>query len=105
MKEAFCSLKTNKSSGYCNINFNVVKKCFGEINKRLKHLLNLSIENGLFPDKMEIAKVIPLFKNCDPENITNYHPISVLPCFSKVLERIMYKYLSVIFMRNTDIYA
>ena len=46
---------------------------------------------------MKIAKVIPLFKNSDPENITNYHPISVLPCFSKVLERIrynrLYKYL------------
>ena len=42
---------------------------------------------------MEIAKVIPLFKNGDPENITNYRPISVLPCFSKVLERIMYNRL------------
>ena len=42
---------------------------------------------------MKIAKVIPLFKNGDPENITNYGPISVLSCFSKVLERIMYNRL------------
>ena len=42
---------------------------------------------------MKIAKVIPLFKNGDPENITNYRPISVLPCFSKVVERIMYNRL------------
>ena len=42
---------------------------------------------------MKIAKVIPFFKNADPENITNYCPISVLPCFSKVLERIMYNRL------------
>ena len=38
---------------------------------------------------MKIVKVIPLFKNDDPDNITNYRPISVLPCFSRVLERIM----------------
>ena len=42
---------------------------------------------------MKIAKVIPLFKNTDPENITNYHPVSVLPCFSKVLKHIMYNWL------------
>ena len=47
---------------------------------------------------MKVAKVIPLFKNGDPENITNYRPIYVLPYFSRVLEHIMYnrlyKYLS-----------
>ena len=42
---------------------------------------------------MKIAKVIPILKNSDPENTTIYPPISVLPCFSKVLERIMYNQL------------
>ena len=93
LKEAFFSLKTKKSPGYDDINFNVVKKCFGEINEPLKHLFNLSLENGIFPEKMKIAKVTPLFKNDDPENITNYCPISLLPCFSKVLQRIMYNQL------------
>ena len=93
LKEAFFSLKTNKCPGYDDMNFNFAKKCFEEINEPLKHLFNLSLENGIFPEKMKIAKVIPLFKNGDPENITNYRPISVLPCFSKVLERIMYNRL------------
>ena len=97
LREAFSSLKTNTSPAYDNITFNVVKKSFGEINEPLKHLFNLSLENGIFPEKMKIAKVIPLFKNGDPENIKNYRPISVLPCFSKVLECIkynrLYKYL------------
>ena len=43
--------------------------------------------------KTKIVKIIPLFKNGDPENITNYRPISLLPWFSKVLERIMYNRL------------
>ena len=93
LKEVFFSWKTNKSPGYDDINFNVLKKCFGEINEPLKQLFNLSLENGIFPEKMKIAKVIPLFKNGAPENIANYRPISVLPCFSKVLERIMYNWL------------
>ena len=90
LKEAFFSFKTNKSPGYDDISFNVVKKCFGEINEPLKHLFNLPLENGIFPEKMKIAKVIPLFENGDPENITNYRPIAVISCFSKVLEGIMY---------------
>ena len=35
----------------------------------------------------------PLFKGGDPSNISNYRPISVLPCSSKILERIMYNRL------------
>ena len=67
----------------------LLRKCIGEINEPLKHLFNVSLENGIFPEKMKIAKVIPLFKNGNFENITNYRPVSVLPCFSKVFERIM----------------
>ena len=48
---------------------------------------------GFFLKKMKIAKIIPLFKNGDPESITKYRPISLLPWFSKVLERIMYNRL------------
>ena len=50
----------------------------------------MSLESGIFPDKLNIARVIPLFKAGDPANISNYRPISVLPFFSKMLERIMY---------------
>ena len=49
----------NKSSGYYDINFNVVKKCFGKINEPLKYIFNLSLENEIFPEKMKIAKVTP----------------------------------------------
>ena len=87
------SLKTNKRRGCGDVDFNVVKKCFGEIYEPLKHLFNLSLENAIFPEKIKIVKVIQLFKNGDPENITNYRSISTLPCFSKVFQCIMYKRL------------
>ena len=39
---------------------------------------------------LKIAKVTPIFKAGDPSDVSNYRPISVLPAFSKILERIMY---------------
>ena len=65
----------------------------------LKYLFEMSLENGMFSDKLRISRLIPLFKAGDPVNIINYRPMSVLPCFSKMLEKIMYsrlyKYLTI----------
>ena len=69
------------------------KKCFSELNMSLKYLFETSLESGIFPEKVKIVRAIPLFKVGDPANISNYRPISVLPCFSKMLERIMYNRL------------
>ena len=62
-------------------------------------MLNLSSQNGTFPDQLKIARVTPLFSNRRGSNLKrNYKAISVLPCFSKILEKIMtnrlYKHLS-----------
>ena len=43
---------------------------------------------GLFPSKMKIAKVVPLFKSGEKGVFTNYIPISLLPQFSKILEKL-----------------
>ena len=37
-----------------------------------------------------MSKVLPIYKSDDKTNFTNYRPISILPCFSKFLENIMY---------------
>ena len=71
------------------MSFNVIKKCFGELCEPLKYLSNLSIVKGIFPDDLKIAKVTPIYKADNSSNVSNYRPISVLPCFSKMLERIM----------------
>ena len=53
-------------------------------------IVNESINLGIFSEKVKIAKVTPTFKSRKKELLTNYREISVLSCFSKILERIMY---------------
>ena len=43
-----------------------------------------------FPEELKLAKVTPIFKSGKNKHLTSYRPISVLPCFSKILERIMH---------------
>ena len=69
-----------------------------------KHIFNISLAKGVFPDKLKIARLTPIFKKGNNKLVTNYRPISVLTCFSKQLERIMYNCLYRFFVENNIIY-
>ena len=80
---------SNKMSTDCNdLDMKLVKKIIGGISKPLTHICNLSFQTGKFPNSMKTAKVIPLFKAGDRHNFTNYRPVSLLPQFSKILEKL-----------------
>lgn len=91
--KALKTLKPNKSAGFDEINVNVVLQVIELIFKPLKFIYNLSLQCGIFPQNLKIAKVIPLYKKGDRTEVSNYRPISILPCFSKILERIIYNRL------------
>ena len=91
LKDVFFSLKMNKSTVANEISFNVIKNCFGELCDILRYVFDLSLE--IFPDPLKIAKVTPVFKTDDLKEISNYLLISVLSCFSKIIERIMHNRL------------
>ena len=97
LKEALRStkrgLKLNKSPGYDNISLNVVNETSDIFFTPLKYIFNLSLQQGIFPENLKIAKVSLVYKKDEEFLLTNYGPISVLPCFSKLLERIMYNRL------------
>ena len=76
----------------------------GLIRGSLRYLFNLSIENGIFPDDLKIAKVTSIYKAVDKSGLSNYRPISVLSCFSKFLERIMYNHLHQYLTENKILY-
>ena len=66
------------------------KKVATEIPKPLSTIFNCSLKTGVVPEQLKIAKTIPIYKKEDVEIFSNYRPVSVLPCFSKILERLMF---------------
>ena len=67
-------------------------------------LFQLSPEKGVFPDDLKVAKVTPIYEAGDNSDISNYRPISVLPCFSKILERLIYNRLYKYLKENNILY-
>ena len=104
LKDPYFSLQFNKCSGYDDISFNVVRNCFGPLLKPLTHIFNLSLEKRTFSDDLNIAQVTPVFIAVDDSEIGNFRLISVLPCFSKKLERIMYNRLFKYLTANEVLY-
>ena len=82
-------LQNKKSSGPDIFNTKILKFISQEIAGPLSYIFNLSIDTGIFPDKMKVAKVIPILKKGDPLMLGNYRPISLLPVFSKVFEKLI----------------
>ena len=54
--------------------------------------VNESLLCGIFPEKLKLAKVTPVFKKGSTQDKDNYRPISVLSVFRKIFEKVMYKH-------------
>ena len=78
----------NKGSKLLDIHPSVLKENVDLFSLHFLQLYNLSIELAGFPDKMKIARVNPGHKSGPTEKIDNYRPISALPLFSKIFEKL-----------------
>ena len=88
------SLKNKTSSGHDGISINLLKYLSPALLKPLTLIINQSLITGLFPEKLKIGKVQPLFKKGDEERIKNYRPISLLTSISKVFEKVVFLQLT-----------
>lgn len=84
-------LSSNKSPGIDGISAFTLKAISDHISPVLTYIFNFSFEQGEFPQSLKTAVVVPLFKKGDTTNLNNYRPISLLSCFSKILEKIVKK--------------
>jgi len=96
------SLDETKSSGPCNIPISMIKMSKHYIAEPLSDICNKSFEDGIFPDINKVAKVIPVHKKGSKVEINNYRPISLLPIFSKIMEKVISIRLTT-FLTNNDI--
>ena len=83
------NLKASTSEGYDNVSTKLLKQTVKEVATPLAHIVNLSLSHGIFPNDMKLAKIVPIFKNGNTKLFNNYRPISILPAFSKILEKIV----------------
>ena len=81
-------LNASTASGLDDVSPKEVKAIANYIVKPT-HIFNLSFLTGIIPNALKIARVTPVYKANSKENFSNYRRISVLPCFSKVLEKLM----------------
>ena len=81
------------SAGWDELKPTVIKSIRHGISLPLRHICNLSFRTGIFPDELKIANMVPIFKSGDEMIFSNYRPVSVLPVFSKIIERLMYNRL------------
>ena len=82
-------LKPKLSSGIDYISNKLLIQIAPIIITPLHYLINLSLETGFIPKEMKIAKIVPIFKDGDCHNYTNYRPISLISSFAKLLEKIV----------------
>ena len=68
----------------------IIKSVGSHIASPFAHICNLSFSTGIFPSDMKTAKVTPIFKSDARDEFSNYRPISLLPNFSKILEKLMF---------------
>jgi hypothetical protein len=84
------SLKVKESYGYDGNTTKILKISAPIISSPLSYIFNKSMLSGIFLTRLKYATIKPILKNGDKKNVANYRPISLLPSFSKILEKIMY---------------
>ena len=82
-------LNEKKAAGFDGIRVPFVKKIAKFITPPLCHIINLSIDTSTFPDSLKLARVTPLYKTGSKNACENYRPISILPIFSKITEKLI----------------
>lgn len=103
IRKIVTKLKDN-APGYDSIPASVYKKSINVLAGSLVYLINLSLKNGIFPDLLKKANIIPLFKSGNESMVGNYRPVSLLTTVSKVFERIYYNRLSKFLKKHKLLY-
>jgi hypothetical protein len=78
------------SSGPDEIPGYLLVKCAHIITPPLTHIINISLNQGLFPSVLKISKIIPIYKKNSTHDPNNYRPIAITSSFSKIFEKIIY---------------
>ena len=79
------------------------KVCAAPLSEILAKLINQCFTNGYFPKCLKLAKVIPIFKGGNTQDLGNWRPISITPCIAKLIEKTCEKAFNILFGQTQHI--
>lgn len=83
------SLK-GKTPGFDKISYPILKHLPPNTSQHLIRLFNSILNTGVIPQQWKTSTIIPILKpNKDKTSVNSYRPISLIPCTSKILEKII----------------
>ena len=83
------TLKPNNSFGYDKISTKLLKITAPFISSPLNYICNEVLTKGIFPDRLKYSIIKLLYKKGNKKDVSHYRPISLLPSFSKILEKLI----------------
>ena len=90
LEEIVKTFENNKAS---DMSIFILKKCINYISGQLAGFFNHFITFGIFPDTLKLGKITRISKKGNPQLFDNYRPVSIIPIFSKIFEKVIYKRL------------
>ena len=88
------SMDPKKSKDMDGISLDLLKSIDSAIAKPLAHIFNLSLKKGIFPERLKVSRIVPIYKVGDKKICDNYRPISLVSTIAKILEKIVATKLS-----------
>ena len=98
--EIITIIKNFENGKASDIPVSVIKRTSFLISPMLSHLFNNCMRSGVFPTCLKVGKITPIFKKGDRELLKNYRPVSTLPIFGKIFEKIICSRLYNFFTSN-----
>ena len=82
------ALNIHKAHGHDDISIRMIKICDKSLLKPLMLLFENSTKSSCYPDIWKRSNIIPVHKKNDKQLVNNYRPISLLPIFGKIFEKL-----------------
>jgi hypothetical protein len=76
-----------------DIPISLIKHCADIISPILSRFFNTFMDSGTFPAVLKVGNITPIFKKGDSQLFDNYRPVSTIPIFSKIFEKLIYNRL------------
>ena len=86
-------LNPSKAHGWDGISIRMIKMCGESIVLPLMIIFENAIETGVYPANWKRGNIVPVHKKESKNLVKNYRPISLLPIFGKIFEKVIYNSL------------